>query len=238
MLDVTRLSTWIGPARILHDIDLTLAQGEIACLLGPNGAGKSTLMNTLAGLLRHRQGSVTLAGKSLDKQDAALRVKSGIALSPEGRQVFTPLTVQENLLMGAYGRYDKAAIRQDFEQVLDMFPRLRERLLQVAGTLSGGEQQMLAIGRALMSRPTLLLLDEPSLGLAPKIVAEIFATISRLKERGVSILIAEQNAHLAVSTSSRTYLMTGGRIIKSGSSQDMLNDPAIRAAYLGEAGPH
>lgn len=233
MLEVNQLSTWIGPARILHDVDLSLAPGEIACLLGPNGAGKSTLMNTLAGLLRHRQGSLRLAGKSLDKLDAAQRVKNGIALSPEGRQVFTPLTVQENLLMGAYSRNDKAAIRQDFDHILDMFPRLRERLPQTAGTLSGGEQQMLAIGRALMGRPALLLLDEPSLGLAPKIVEEIFATITRLKTSGVSILIAEQNAHLAVTTSDRTYLMTGGKIVKSGHSQEMLNDPAIRVAYLG-----
>ena len=237
MLEVNQLSTWIGPAQILHDIDLSLKAGEIACLLGPNGAGKSTLMNTLAGLLRHRQGTVLLGGKPLDGMDAALRVKHGVALSPEGRQIFTPLSVQENLMMGAYGRNDKSAIRHDLEQVLDLFPKLRERLTQTAGTLSGGEQQMLAIGRALMSRPSLLLLDEPSLGLAPKIVAEIYATIKRLQETGVSILIAEQNAHLAVTRSNHTYLITSGKIVKSGPSSDMLNDPAIRAAYLGEAPP-
>ncbi|CAM4165186.1 ABC transporter ATP-binding protein [Kerstersia similis] len=233
MLDVNGLSTWIGAAQILHSIDLHLQPGEIACLLGANGAGKSTIMNTLAGLRQHRQGSIKLDGQPLDGLDAARRVQRGLALSPEGRQVFAPLSVKENLMMGAYSRHDARQIKADFAQVLERFPKLAQRLTQQAGTLSGGEQQMLAIGRALMSRPRLLLLDEPSLGLAPKIVAEIFDAIAQLRDQGVSVLLAEQNAYMALRISRRAYVLSEGRIVRHGNSAELAQDPAIQQAYLG-----
>lgn len=232
MLEVRQLSTWIGQAQILHDIDLQLPAGQIACLLGANGAGKSTLMNTLAGLYAHRQGQILLDGKPLDGP-APKRVQRGLALSPEGRQVFAPLSVQENLMMGAYSRRQRSQIKQDLDAVLALFPKLGQRLTQQAGTLSGGEQQMLAIGRALMSQPRLLLLDEPSLGLAPKIVAEIFETIARLCSQGVTVLLAEQNARMALSISAQAYVLSEGRIITSGPSAELAQDPAIQQAYLG-----
>ncbi|WP_454006725.1 ABC transporter ATP-binding protein [Alcaligenes sp. Marseille-Q7550] len=233
MLEVESVSTWIGQARILHGVDLRLQAGEIVCLLGPNGAGKSTLMNTLAGLLRQREGRITLDGRTLDALPADRRIRQGLSLSPEGRQVFAPLSVRENLQMGAYSRRDRQAVRQDLEWVLDVFPKLEQRLEQTAGTLSGGEQQMLAIARALMGRPRCLLLDEPSLGLAPKIVAEIFATIARLSRDGLAILLAEQNARMALGVSQRAYVLSEGRIVREGPSAELAADPAIQQAYLG-----
>src|SRR5690606_9188607 len=207
--EVRSLDTWIGAAQILHGIDLSLNKGEIVCLLGPNGAGKSTLMNSIAGRLSQKKGEIHLEGRSIAGLSADRLVHHGLALSPEGRQVFVPLTVKENLQMGAYTRphSQRAEVQQDLNWVLGLFPILRERFTQVAGTLSGGEQQMLAIGRALMSRPKVLLLDEPSLGLAPKIVSEIFSTVSRLCESGVSVLLAEQNARMAFSIASRAYVL-------------------------------
>lgn len=235
MLEVQSLSTWIGQAQILHDIELKLDQGEIVCLLGPNGAGKSTLMNSIAGSLRQKKGDIRLSGQSILTLSADELVRHGIALSPEGRQVFVPLTVQENLEMGAYTRprSERHEVKKDMDHVLDLFPILARRRSQIAGTLSGGEQQMLAIGRALMSRPKVLLLDEPSLGLAPKIVSEIFSTVSRLCSEGVSVLLAEQNARMAFSIASRAYVLSEGHILKTGTTQELANDDLIQKAYLG-----
>ncbi len=233
MLDISSVSTWIGQARILHGIDLRLQPGEIVCLLGPNGAGKSTLMNTVAGLLRHREGKISLDGHSLDSQAADRRIRQGLSLSPEGRQVFAPLSVRENLQMGAYTRHDRQAVRRDLDWVLALFPKLEQRLEQTAGTLSGGEQQMLAIARALMGKPRYLLLDEPSLGLAPKIVAEIFTAIAGLSRGGLAILLAEQNARMALSISQRAYVLTEGHIVREGTCAELAADPAIQQAYLG-----
>lgn len=235
MLKVRSLNTWIGAAQILHDIDLDLNKGEIVCLLGPNGAGKSTLMNSVAGSLSQKKGEILLEGLSIQGLSADQSVRRGLALSPEGRQVFAPLTVQENLQMGAYIRphSERAQVQQDLDWVLGLFPILAERFTQEAGTLSGGEQQMLAIGRALMSRPKVLLLDEPSLGLAPIIVSEIFATISRLRDDGVSVLLAEQNARMAFGVANRAYVLSEGRIWKTGSTEELAGDDMIQKAYLG-----
>jgi len=235
MLEIKSLSTWIGQAQILHNIDLDLRQGEIVCLLGPNGAGKSTLMNTIAGRLKQKKGDIQFNGQSVLSLGADQIVKKGIALSPEGRQVFVPLTVQENLEMGAYTRpySERHQVRKDMAHVLELFPILAKRRKQVAGTLSGGEQQMLAIGRALMSHPKVLLLDEPSLGLAPKIVSEIFSTITQLCQEGLSVLLAEQNARMAFSIASRAYILSEGRILQTGDTEALSNDTLIQKAYLG-----
>ncbi|MCK0509986.1 ABC transporter ATP-binding protein [Aromatoleum buckelii] len=215
-------------------IDLQLHRGERVSLIGANGAGKTTTLNAIAGLLPLARGEILYDGDRIGQLPAHKRLRRGIALVPEGRGIFTRLTVEENLRMGAYSRRDAAGIEADLERVYTMLPRIKERLAQVAGTLSGGEQQMLAIGRALLSRPKLLLLDEPSMGLAPLIVEKIFEVLRSVGNEGVTILLVEQNANLALEFSQRAYVMESGRITLSGSGPELLTDPKVRTAYLGE----
>jgi branched-chain amino acid transport system ATP-binding protein len=235
MLAVSNLRAGYGPIDVLHDLSLNVERGEIVALIGANGAGKTTTLMAIAGAVAKRSGTVTFDGKNVTSLPAHKIVAAGLALSPEGRKIFPRLTVLENLTMGAYTRTDHDAIRADIESMFVMFPILKERQHQAGGLLSGGQQQMLAIARALMARPTLLMLDEPSLGLAPQIVAQIFDTIRKLNaERGMSILLVEQNARMALKTASRGYVLETGRVTMDGPASDLLNDPRIRAAYLGE----
>lgn len=236
ILELRGLSVSYGGIQAVKGIDLALFPGELACLIGANGAGKTTTLNAIAGLLPLAGGDVIYAGERLNPVPAHKRLAAGIALVPEGRGIFTRLTVEENLRMGAYIRRDKAGVEADMEKVFEMLPRVKERLPQVAGTLSGGEQQMLAIGRALLSRPRLLLLDEPSMGLAPIIVEKIFEVIQSVAREGVTILLVEQNANLALEFSSRGYVMESGAITLTGSGEALLADPKVRSAYLGEIG--
>jgi branched-chain amino acid transport system ATP-binding protein len=229
-LEVRGLTADIGAVRILQGLDLDVAEGEAVALIGSNGAGKSTLMRSVAGLLRPIGGSVRYGGADLGRLSADKVVRLGLALVPEGRQIFAPLTVRENLLMGAYAKREGP---RELERVLDVFPKLAARLQQLGGTLSGGEQQMLAIGRALMSAPRLLLLDEPSLGLAPKVVAEIFEVIGQLVASGTSVLLAEQNATMALRVAGRGYVLREGNIVLSGSARALADDPTVQQAYLG-----
>jgi branched-chain amino acid transport system ATP-binding protein len=229
MLDVVDLHAGYGEAEVLQGLSLTVAKGEVVCLIGSNGAGKTTTMRTIAGLIRPSAGSITLEGQAIGGRRASALVSAGLAMVPEGRRVFAPLTVRENLDMGAYSVTGSS----ELERVYTLFPRLRERADQPAGTLSGGEQQMLAIGRALMSRPRLLLLDEPSMGLAPMVVAEIFATIERLNSEGISILLAEQNARMALKVASRGYVLQTGRIVLAASAGELATNESVRNAYLG-----
>jgi len=223
-----------GAIEAVKGISLELAAGELVSLIGANGAGKTTTLNAIAGLLPVAGGELLYDGRRVDKLPAHQRQRQGLALVPEGRGIFTRLTVEENLRMGAYCRRDEDAVQADMERVFTMLPRVKERLQQVAGTLSGGEQQMVAIGRALLSRPKLLLLDEPSMGLAPLVVEKIFEVIRTVAAEGVTILLVEQNANLALEFSRRAYVMDSGRITLSGSGADLLADPKVRAAYLGE----
>jgi branched-chain amino acid transport system ATP-binding protein len=229
-LEVRGLTADIGAVRILQGLDLDVAEGEAVALIGSNGAGKSTLMRSVAGLLRPIGGSVRYGGADLGRLSADKVVRLGLALVPEGRQIFAPLTVRENLLMGAYAKREGP---RELERVLAVFPKLAARLQQLGGTLSGGEQQMLAIGRALMSAPRLLLLDEPSLGLAPKVVAEIFEVIGQLVASGTSVLLAEQNAAMALRVAGRGYVLREGNIVLSGSARALADDPTVQQAYLG-----
>jgi len=223
-----------GAIEAVKGISLELAKGELVSLIGANGAGKTTTLNAIAGTLGVSAGELLYDGKRIEKLPAHKRLRQGLALVPEGRGIFTRLTVEENLRMGAYCRRDTDAIEADMERVFTMLPRVRERLQQVAGTLSGGEQQMVAIGRALLSRPRLLLLDEPSMGLAPLVVEKIFEVIRSVAAEGVTILLVEQNANLALEFSQRAYVMESGTITLTGSGADLLADPKVRAAYLGE----
>lgn len=233
LLEVSGLNVSYGGIKAVRGIDLEVAAGELVCLIGANGAGKTTTLKALARLLP-AHGKILYQGKSIAQTPVFDLVRQGIALVPEGRGIFGRLSVEENLLMGAYSRSDKTAIRHDLEKNYQIFPRLFERKVQQAGTLSGGEQQMLAIGRALMSRPRLLLLDEPSMGLAPLMVNKIFETIRAISAEGVTILLVEQNAKLALEVSHRAYVMESGTIGLSGKSAALLNDPQVRHAYLGE----
>ncbi|MBN9695225.1 MAG: ABC transporter ATP-binding protein [Zoogloea sp.] len=223
-----------GAIEAVKGISLALMPGELVSLIGANGAGKTTTLNAIAGTLNTSGGEILYDGKPIDRLPAHKRLRQGLALVPEGRGIFTRLTVEENLRMGAYCRRDHEAVEADMERIFGMLPRVKERLLQVAGTLSGGEQQMVAIGRALLSRPRLLLLDEPSMGLAPLVVEKIFEVIRSVAADGVTILLVEQNANLALEFSSRAYVMESGSITLSGSGADLLADPKVRAAYLGE----
>jgi branched-chain amino acid transport system ATP-binding protein len=236
MLDVKALTAGYGSIEVLHQVSLQVAPGQSVCLIGANGAGKTTLLRCIAGLLRPSAGHITIDGTEISAASASARLDYGVTLVPEGRRVFAPMTVRENLDMGAFRRLwprrDKG-VGADMEMVFDLFPRLRERQRQLAGLLSGGEQQMLAIGRALMSRPRLLLLDEPSMGLAPRVVQEIFATIRRLNAEGMSILLAEQNANMALRIAAWGYVLAEGEIVRSAESAALSNDPSVRAAYLG-----
>ena len=233
MLVVKDLVTSYGKIDALKGVSLEVAQGSITCLLGPNGAGKTTLMMTIAGVLRPKGGSIRFSGKEISALAPHAIVASGIALVPENRLVFPSMTVLENLHAGAYQR--RNGFDADIERMFTRFPRLKERALQLAGTLSGGEQQMLAVARALMSRPKLLLMDEPSLGLAPLIVEEIFAIIAELHRDGATIFLVEQNAHMALKVAQRFYLMEQGRVTFSGDPGSLAEDEVIRRAYLGAA---
>lgn len=233
MLEVTGLRAGYGEGEVLQGLDLRVGDGEVVCLIGSNGAGKTTTLRTLSGLIRPSAGRISFLSQDITGRRASALVSTGLAMVPEGRRVFAPLSVLENLEMGAYSVTDSRQRADDLEKIFNLFPRLRERQQQPAGTLSGGEQQMLAIGRALMSRPTLLLLDEPSMGLAPMVVAEIFSTIVKLNEAGIAILLAEQNARLALRVSHRGYVLQTGRIVMTASAEELANNDAVRNAYLG-----
>lgn len=234
MLEVKNLKVAYGGIHAVKGIDLEIKQGELVALIGANGAGKTTTLKTLVGMVKPASGDILFNGQSIASMPAHEHVSQGLVMVPEGRGIFSRLTVEENLLMGAYVRNDKAAIKQDLERVYDLFPRLRERMKQLAGTLSGGEQQMVAIGRALMSRPKLLLLDEPSMGLAPIIVQKIFEIIRMIAAEGVTMLLVEQNAKLALQTANRGYVMESGLVTLSDTAANLLANPKIQQAYLGE----
>jgi branched-chain amino acid transport system ATP-binding protein len=235
MLKIRNLYAYYGSVTALSGVTCHVNAGEIVCLIGSNGAGKTTLLNAVCGLVR-REGEVVFGGREISSLSPEAIVARGLSQVPEGRQLFAPMTVAENLELGAYLRHRRQAreeIRQDLERVFDLFPRLKDRLSQKAGTMSGGEQQMLAIGRALMARPRLLLMDEPSLGLAPKVVEDILASLTRLRSEGVTILLVEQNARAALKVADRGYVLETGRIILSGTAADLLQDRQVTRAYLG-----
>ena len=232
-LSVQDIVTAYGKIEALRGVSLEVAEGAITCLLGPNGAGKTTLMLTLAGILRPKRGSIRFAGEEIAGRAPHAIVARGVALVPENRLVFPAMTVAENLQAGAYHRRDKATVRSDMEGMFARFPRLKERAAQQAGTLSGGEQQMLAVARALMSRPKLLLMDEPSLGLAPLVVEEIFRIVAELHRDGTTIFLVEQNAHMALKVAQHFYLMEQGRVTFSGDPGSLAEDELIQRAYLG-----
>lgn len=234
MLSIKDLHVSYGGIKALRGIDIDVPDGKIVTLIGANGAGKSTLLRTISGLVKAESGSITMDGKELTDLKIDKICQEGIALSPEGRRVFTDLSVQENLMIGAYLRKDKKAIQEDLEWVYELFPRLKERHWQYAGTLSGGEQQMLAVGRALMSRPKLLMMDEPSLGLAPLIVQQIFAIIREINEKGVTILLIEQNANMALKTADIAYVLETGSIVLKGTGAELLENETVKEAYLGK----
>ena len=234
MLEIKDLQTAYGKIEALKGVSLTANQGQVTCLLGPNGAGKSTLMMSVAGILKPKQGHIKFCGEDITGKSPADIVSRGLALVPENRLVFPALDVRENLMAGAFRRRDHALIRADIDAMFDRFPRLRERHNQPAGTLSGGEQQMLAVARALMSRPKLLLMDEPSVGLAPKVVAEIFNIIRQLHAEGVSIFLVEQNTNMAAKLAQHFYLLEQGRQVFSGDAAAMAADDVIQRVYLGK----
>ena len=232
MLQINNVNTHYGQIQALHDISVNINQGEIVTLIGANGAGKTTLMMTICGDPQATSGNVVFDGEELTKLNTPDIMRKGLAIVPEGRRVFSAMTVEENLFMGSYFR-SKDEAEQTIKHVLELFPRLEERFKQRAGTMSGGEQQMLAIGRALMSKPRLLLLDEPSLGLAPIIIQQIFDIIERLRDEGVTIFLVEQNANQALRIADRGYVLENGHIVKSDTGQNLLTDPSVREAYLG-----
>ena len=234
MLKVDNINLYYGVIQALKDISLEVKQGEIVTLIGANGAGKTSTLRAISGLEPIKSGTVTFKDSPLNKVPANKIVSLGLSHVPEGRRVFPQLTVMENLELGAYLRKDKAGIKQDMEMVFSKFPRLKERIKQHAGTLSGGEQQMLAIGRALMNRHEMLILDEPSMGLAPLVVRDIFDTIVEINKTGTTILLVEQNANMALAIAHRAYVLETGKIVKSGDAKELLNDDSIRSAYLGE----
>ncbi len=233
MLEVKDIHTYYGNIHALKGVSLEVNQGEIVTLIGANGAGKTTTLRTISGLLHPRQGSITLNGEDLHKSPAHELVYKGIAMVPEGRGVFSKMSVQENLEMGAYHRNDKAGITSDLDYIYGLFPRLKERRRQVSGTLSGGEQQMLATGRALMSRPTLLLMDEPSMGLAPILVEGIFDTIEAINKEGTTVLLVEQNALMALSIAHRGYVLQTGQMVLTDNAEKLKKNEMVQKAYLG-----
>lgn len=233
LLELDNVHAHYGKIHALKGISLKVEEGEIVTLIGGNGAGKTTTLRTICGLLRPTTGEVSLSGENLSKFPAHKLPGMGIAMVPEGRGVFSKLTVTENLEMGAYHRSDKGGIQEDMQRQFELFPRLGERRKQVAGTMSGGEQQMLAMARALMSRPSLLLLDEPSMGLAPVLVDTIFATVEQINSDGTTILLVEQNAHVALQVASRGYVLQTGEIVLSNTAEELRNDPMVQRAYLG-----
>ncbi|MFJ8893436.1 ABC transporter ATP-binding protein [Leifsonia sp. NPDC102414] len=233
MLELKNVSVSYGRIEAIHDMSFSVEEGEIVSLIGANGAGKSTTMKTISGILNPTQGSITFDGQDITKMKAHIRVIRGISQAPEGRGIFPGMTVLENLDMGAFGRKDRSGMDADFERVFALFPRLAERKTQVGGTMSGGEQQMLAIGRALMSAPRLLLLDEPSMGLAPQFIKQIFSIITEINNQGTTILLVEQNANQALARAHRGFVLETGSITHSGTGKELLANPAIKEAYLG-----
>ena len=234
MLSIKDLQVYYGAINAIKGISFDVEQGEIIALIGANGAGKTTILHTITGLVQAKHGSVMFGGKDLTKTPAHKIVSMGMAHVPEGRRVFAQLSVLENLMLGAYTRNDKAEIQESLKHVFKRFPRLEERRGQMAGTLSGGEQQMLAMGRALMSKPSIILMDEPSMGLSPILVNEIFDIIRVVSESGTTVLLVEQNAKKALSIADRAYVLETGKITMSGNASDLLNDEAVQKAYLGE----
>ena len=233
MLKVTDLAVSYGAIKALRGISFDVNAGEIITLIGSNGAGKTTTLHAISNIIKKSAGEIRFEDESIGDLAPDAIVKKGLIHVPEGRRIFANLTVKENLEMGAFTRTDKAEIKADMEMVYEMFPRLKERLKQISGTLSGGEQQMLAMGRALMSKPKLLLLDEPSMGLAPILVDEIFSIIQQINKAGTTILLVEQNAYKALSIASRAYILEAGLITKSGNAKDLIKDNSVKAAYLG-----
>ena len=235
LLELDKLEVAYGGIHAVKGIDLVVRQGELVCLIGANGAGKTTTLKGITGLQPVKAGKIVYEGRDVTGMPAFQLVRQGLSMVPEGRGVFGALTIEENLAMGAYSRRDRSAVKDDVERVFGLFPRLKERHRQTAGTLSGGEQQMLAMARAIMSRPKLLLLDEPSMGLAPLMVQKVFETVLAISGEGVTILLIEQNAKLALEVSNRGYVMESGTITLSGNSPELLSNPKVREAYLGEA---
>ena len=233
MLQVENLNVYYGAIHALQGISFNVNEGEIVTLIGANGAGKSTTLRTLSGLLRPRTGSIVFKGQDMSTCPRSRSSSSGISHVPEGRKIFAPLSVRENLMMGAYTRNDQEEIQESIARVYQSFPRLKESISQYGGTLSGGEQQMLATGRGLMSKPTLLLIDEPSMGLSPILVEEIFRIIVEINKQGTSILLVEQNAQMALSIAHRAYVLETGRIVLAGQAKEIADNPQVRTAYLG-----
>ena len=233
VLELRDVDVFYGRVQALHGVSLTVNEGEIVALIGRTGAGKSTTLRTLSGLARPARGEVLLRGERISGLGSEKIARLGVGHAPEGRRLFSRLTVHENLEMGAYSRRDRAGIRSDFDRVFELFPRVKERSSQLAGSLSGGEQQMVAIGRALMARPTVLLLDEPSLGLAPIVVDSVFAVIREINQGGTTVLLIEQNALLALNTARRGYVLETGVVAIEGPAQDLLRSPDVQRAYLG-----
>ncbi len=233
MLNIENINVYYGAIHAIKDISINVTEGEIVTLIGANGAGKSTTLRTISGLLKPRSGKIDFEGQNIAGIPAQAIVKQGISQVPEGRRVFANMTVLENLELGAYIRKDKAGIKEDLNSVFERFPRLLERKIQLAGTLSGGEQQMLAMGRALMSRPRLLLLDEPSMGLAPLLVKEIFSIVKEINQTGTTVLLVEQNANMALSIAHKAYVLETGRITLSGDAKKLAASEDVRKAYLG-----
>jgi branched-chain amino acid transport system ATP-binding protein len=233
LLEVEGISVHYGRIRAIRDMSFSVNEGEVVSLIGANGAGKTTTMKTISGILNPSVGKITFAGEDITKMKAHIRVVRGISQAPEGRGIFPGMTVMENLDMGTFGRKNRAGVPQDLERVFDLFPRLKERIKQYGGTMSGGEQQMLAIGRALMSDPKLLLLDEPSMGLAPQFIRQIFKIIKEINKQGTTVLMVEQNANQALAGAHRAFVLETGEITHRGTGKELLANPAIKEAYLG-----
>jgi branched-chain amino acid transport system ATP-binding protein len=233
LLEVKNLDVRYGRIEAIHDMSFSVEEGEIVSLIGANGAGKSTTMRTISGLLNPSNGSIHFDGRDITRMKAHVRVQNGISLAPEGRGVFPGMTVFENLDMGAFGRKDRSGMKADFDRVFDLFPRLAERKTQMGGTMSGGEQQMLAIGRALMANPRLLMLDEPSMGLAPQFIKQIFSIITEINKQGTTVLLVEQNANQALARAHRAFVLDTGTITHRGTGRELLSNPAVKEAYLG-----
>ncbi len=235
LLEFRKVNTHYGAVHILKDVDLEIYPGELVCLLGGNASGKTTTLKALLGMVKPTSGEVVLNGEVVNNQTTSYRVSNGVTMVPENRRLFKRLSVLENLMLGAYLRNDKDGIKEDLEYVYDLFPRVKERLTQKSGTLSGGEQQMVAIGRALMSRPKVLLMDEPSMGLAPALVQQNFELIEKINNEGMAIFMVEQNANMALSIADRGWVLQTGMVVLNDSAEALLANPEMRAAYLGEA---
>ena len=234
MLKVNGLNVYYDAIHALKDVSFSVSEGEIVTLIGANGAGKTSILHTISGLIRAKSGSIVFMGKPIQSVEAHEILKMGLAQVPEGRRIFAQMTVLENLEMGAYARKDRAMLGEEMENVFRSFPRLKERRRQLAGTLSGGEQQMLAMGRAMMSSPRLIMLDEPSMGLSPILVGEIFNIIKMLNENGTTVLLVEQNARMALSVADRAYVLETGRIVLEGNAKQLMKDESVKKAYLGD----